>query len=115
MNNQLVQKYKQAWEEHNIEILREIFHCDVYYQEHIYSVKNGIDELIAYWIENSNKQSNVSFIPIKIIEQSRDIAILWSAKFYDSSKMKEVLLEGMMLMILEDGKIKRFVEYFEHK
>lgn len=115
MNNDIVNRYKRAWEEHNLGVLRSLFHDDVYYQEHCDSVFNGIDELVAYWVENSRKQKNVLFTPIKVVKDSSDIVILWTASFYEMKKQANITLEGIMWMSIEGGKIKRLVEYFEHK
>jgi len=114
MNN-IVTRYKQAWEQHDISALKDIFHNDVYYQEHCNSIVSGIDELIAYWDINSTKQKDVSFTPLKVIEGSNEIVILWNATFYETIKQKDVMLEGIMWLSVENGKVKRLVEYFEDK
>jgi hypothetical protein len=115
MKNDIVDRYKRAWEEHDVGVLRSLFHDEVYYQERCDSVFNGIDELVAYWVENSRKQESVLFSPIKVMEDSSDIVIWWTASFYELKKQVNTTLEGIMWLSMESGKIKRLVEYFEHK
>lgn len=115
MNNIIVQKYKDAWEKHDLNILKELFHDDVFYQEHCNSIRQGIDSLLDYWRENSIKQKTVKFTPIKVIEQNNDIIIYWTASFFQTYKNVNEFLEGIMWITLKDGKIINLIEFFEHK
>ena len=115
MSNKVVELYKEAWESHNIEILTTIFHDDIRYQERCNNVIVGIDSLIEYWIVNSKKQSEVKFLPLKVVKSNNEIVVFWEAEFYESIKCKIVHLQGIMWLSIRENKIYELIEFFEYK
>ncbi len=115
MSRKVVDLYKEAWETHSIDILSSIFHKDIRYQEHCKNIILGINNLNKYWIENSKKQSNVLFSPIKVISNENETVVFWEAQFYDSIKYKSIHLQGIMWLSFKDDKIIELTEFFEHK
>lgn len=114
MNNKIINTYKKAWESHSLEYLSEIFHEDICYQEHTDNLILGIDALKSYWVENSNKQSNVTFKPIKTIEKENEIVLLWEAEFFELIKNKFIKLQGIMWLTIVDNKVIDLKEFFEY-
>ncbi len=111
----IVELYKVAWESHNIELLKSIFHEDIIYNDRDINLYVGLDELINYWIKNSKKQKDINFNPIEVISCDNKIIILWEASFFHIIKKKRKFLKGMMMITLLENKIINFVEYFERK
>jgi hypothetical protein len=114
MNN-IVELYKAAWESHNIELLKLIFHENIIYNDRDINLYVGIDELINYWIKNSKKQKNINFNPIEVTSCDDKIIILWETSFFHTIKKKKKFLKGIIIMTVLDNKIIHFVEYFERK
>lgn len=113
INNTLINLYKECWETHNIKLLSTIFHPDIIYNDRDINVFIGLSELTEYWKKNSEKQSNVIFAPIKVLEYGEDITMHWEASFFHTKKNKTKYLKGIIWITTLDKKIKTFTEYFE--
>jgi len=110
----LIQKYKEAWEKHDINILKEIFNADSEYTEKIgQETLQGLKQIINYWTVNSKLQENVEFTPREIILQNIDqLEFRWEAKFYRKDLRKNLFLNGTMRFDLKNGKIQNLSEEF---
>ena len=113
--NQIINIYKIAWETHDAELLRSIFHDDATYQEHHNTIFHGIEQISTYWIKNSNRQRDVSFEVIDWTTANGTLIIHWEASFLDIIQNKVDSLEGLMWVTVINGKIAKFIEFFEHR
>lgn len=111
-NDNIIELYKKAWENHDLSIVEMIFDCNVKYQEKHNNVIVGLNSLKKYWIGNSLKQKNVSFLPIKIIHHDNNIVVEWEANYFDINKSKNVKLYGLMWLYIRNNKIYDFKECF---
>jgi hypothetical protein len=108
----LLDKYKTAWETHDLELLDAIFTQDVHYQEKPDVIFNGILELKTYWEENKRKQQNVQFVINRFIQADRDWVVDWEARFQHKLKNKIIRIYGIMWLTLKEDKIDNFKEFF---
>jgi hypothetical protein len=111
-NLDFVELYKKAWESHDTSILEIIFDSNVIYQEKPDHLIKGLNALKKYWIENSNKQKDVTFTPINTIYHDNNILIEWEASFYHTKKRKVALLQGFMWLNIDNNKICKLKEWF---
>mgnify|MGYP000291143886 CR=1 FL=1 len=116
INSSLLQSimndYKYAWENHDVEALARIFSPDAEYHEKPNSIFYGLDEIKIYWETLKVTQRHVAF-NIKEIKQSDDMNIvIWTASFERSDLNEQWKLDGIMLLDIKGGKITKLKEYF---
>lgn len=112
----IVYLYKKAWEKHDENIIRSIFHPDAeYYEKPFKKPLKGIEEIIKYWKFNSKTQQNVKFTILREICCSNQIIAEWQCDFDRIDLGKHLTLQGIFLADLKDEKINRFTEYFLKK
>jgi len=111
----IINRYKQAWEKHDLKLLRGIFTENAIYIEKADVVFRGIDEIVKYWEINSRKQEKVSFTPVSVAKIDRGWDIIWEAKFFRKDLSRWLLLRGEMKIILRGRKICHFSEQFTKK
>ncbi len=111
---ELVMQYKNAWEQHDIEVLRCLFTEDATYQE-----KQGrepfvgIDRICEYWAHNAQQQTNVQFFPLFITEENDYLKCIWKCKFYRKDLRRWMILNGVFTAKIKDKRICFFEEKFE--
>lgn len=112
----MVFKYKEAWENHDLNLVQSLFAENaVYYEraggEPFYGLKN----ICEYWIDNSKRQRSVSFNPFYIDDIDEIITALWQSTFYRKDMSKWLSLKGEFEAICKDGKIFEFKECFKKR
>ena len=110
---EIVQKYKYAWQSHDIELLRSLFTEDA-----IYSISDnkppliGIKKIEKYWLENEREQKFVQFFPNRISIDSDTVCCEWVSIFYRIDLGRWLLLKGNFQAQLRGNRICYFKENF---
>ena len=111
----LVNKYKKAWENHDIEILNQLFTEDAtYIEKKGKSPLKGLEEIRNYWRINSRTQDSVTFTPLNISGTDNDIKVKWKCNFYRKDIHEWMKLEGVFKAKTHNGKICYFIEEFNN-
>ncbi|MCX2492851.1 nuclear transport factor 2 family protein [Pedobacter sp. PF22-3] len=112
IEQELINRYKYLWEQHDVQNLGKLFTQDIVYHEKSTVKFVGLEELEVYWTENKNKQENVKFNVLRYVSIENQIIIDWRASFYDNIKKIALNLDGIMWWDLRDGKISTLKEFF---
>lgn len=110
----LIRRYKEAWENHDTEILRHLFTTDAQYDEGpgrpVYS---GIEQIEQYWRRISCEQENVYFKPLDIETDGDRISVAWESTFWRNDLKRWMHLRGDLKAEIEGERIAYFTENFE--
>lgn len=111
---EIVLMYKKSWENHNLDLLNDLFTDDATY---VISESKapliGINSIKKYWHDNSLEQDSVTFFPQYISHDINIIHCNWISIFYRKDKKKWMLLKGNFDAHLKINKISYFKEEFE--
>jgi hypothetical protein len=109
-----IQKYKEAWEQRNVKLLKDIFTPDAIYQYRPWEAASGLLEIEKYWAEKIiERQTSVSFHVERERHFGNELWLEWNAVVGLKDRAAPVKLTGTMIIELaEDGRIKRLVEYY---
>lgn len=107
--------YKQAWERHDISVIRELFDPVSEYEIRPERILHGADEISDYWKKNKSVQRAVRFRVLRWAFSGNVILAEWEAKFMRLDLGRKLHLEGSMRMELRNGKVTRFCEFFSRK
>lgn len=112
----LVAKYKRAWENHDFQILSELFTDDaIYIEKKKGEPLKGLNEICNYWRINSKQQSFVHFEPYDISWNGNTLKAKWKCNFYRKDILRWIKLEGEFEVLTRDGQIYYFSEEFSKK
>lgn len=82
-HNSRVESYFIAWEKYDINLLKRIFSPNAHYVIKDKCTYYGIDEIVAYWLRNKNRQENLQLKwNVLKSEKLRDI-VSFNAIFWD--------------------------------
>ena len=110
----IVAKYKQAWEKHDISLLKTLFAKDAIYIEKSDSEPfKGIGNICNYWNYNSCKQDHVKFHPTRIHYSHGTLITDWQCKLFRKDLRKWMYLNGKFHAKIKGKRIIRFSEKFE--
>lgn len=115
-----VQKYKQAWEERNPDLLVECFTHDAVYQFRPTEMENpcrGLAEIEQYWREKVIlKQTDIRFEILREVRDGNQIWLEWrSVATWESSPApdKRFRMWGVMILDLTPNQlIGKLTEYY---
>jgi len=108
-----VQMYKRAWEQHDLNILRELFTEDATYQEKPHSAPlQGIEKICEYWKQNALRQRFVRFMPKFVDFHNDSMIVLWEASFFRVDLNRWMYLDGSFNATFRQGRICAFSEKF---
>lgn len=112
----MVFRYKEAWENHDLNLIQSLFADNaVYYERDGREPFYGLKNICEYWIENSKRQRSVSFNAFYIDDRAEIITALWQSRFYRKDMNKWMSLRGEFKAICKDGKILEFKERFKKR
>jgi hypothetical protein len=112
----IVEQYKRAWENHDMNLLRNLFSDKAeYHEKEGQRPFKGIESICHYWRKNKETQSSVEFHPSRINYNNGILSTDWQCTFYRKDLSKWMKLNGIFQAEIKDGKILRFKEKFEKK
>ena len=116
----ILQLYKRAWEEQNIDLLKQIFAVDAVYvfrPPALAAPLQGLTEIEEYWRKGvMSEQESVRFDILRAVEKGSEIWLEWKA-----AMVMPMLRPGddvypmwgaMVIDLARDGKIQHLVEYY---
>jgi len=108
--------YKKAWENHDENLLKLIFHPNaLYYEKPFHDPLRGIEEILEYWRYNAKVQRNVKFNVLREIQNKNQIIAEWLCEFDRIDSRKHLVLQGVLWADLKKSKIECLTEYFLQK
>jgi len=109
-----IQKYKEAWEQRDVKLLKDIFTPDAIYQYRPWEAASGLVKIEKYWAEKIiERQTSVSFHVERERHFGSELWLEWNAVVGLKDREAPVKLTGTMIIELaEDGRIKKLVEYY---
>jgi len=112
----LVSKYKQAWENHDLRIIEELFSNNAVYKEkYNQEPYEGLENICKYWKENAIKQSKVKFEPLFFDKNKESLEVIWRCLFYRNDLAHWMNLQGIFKAKIDNGRIYYFCEKFNKK
>lgn len=112
----IIDDYKQAWENHDVTLLKSMFAKDaVYCERPDRRPFRGLREIVKYWTDNSKKQTNVQFDVTQVDFKGGVAVANWNCRLYRKDIKKWLLLNGVFHAKLSGGKITHFSESFDRK
>lgn len=116
IESKMTNKYKAAWEHHDIKAIKALFtEQSVYFEKQDEDPMIGLKSICSYWEKNSLDQSEVKFDPRYILLNGHTIECLWKSQFFREDLGKWLRLSGQFRADLQDGRIGTFWEDFEKK
>ena len=115
--NEIIEKYKNAWENQDPEAALEIFTKDATYQERILEKPFiGHPEIKRFWIEKAVKeQKDIHFKPISLFIDGNVAISEWEADFFDKKDRCKKYMRGIMILEIKNKKIASLREYWKAK
>ncbi len=114
---ELLDRYKQAWEERDPDQAVELFAEGAEYREDPFEEPlSGLDEIRAYWNDAAATQVHVEFDAENIWVSGRTILASWHAAYTARASAERIRLRGFMTLEVDDtGRIVRFREWFHRR
>jgi SAM-dependent methyltransferase len=109
---QLLQRYINSWENHDVGEIRKIFHRDAVYEILGGKVLHGRGEIEDYWQRNKANQSDLTLQFFDCSCAPGQVTVNWNARFYRLDKRAIYKLSGIMRLTISDGYIHRLTEAY---
>lgn len=107
--------YVKCWKDHDIALLKSLFHRGCRYEINGGRVLVGIEAVTDYWMHNSVRQKNVS-VNYQIVNFSDNCFLVqWNASFDRVDTSDRRVLEGFMEIELLGDQVKRLSEVYVQK
>jgi limonene-1,2-epoxide hydrolase len=105
-------EYFQDLTKSNSENLKSFYHPEVEFKDPIHSI-SGIEKLSGYFEKLNKNVKDGGFNFSKIIDNNDEIILLWSMNINTIKPAMHVYAEGVSVLKLEHGKIKKHRDYFD--
>jgi hypothetical protein len=110
----MVEKYKRAWESHDLGLLKDLFTGDALYNEKADAAPLcGIESICRYWSHNASTQTHVHFHAERINMVRNTLIADWQSELYRKDLHKWMKLRGEFHAKTRDARIEVFEETFE--
>jgi len=109
--------YKEAWENGNTEILKNLFTENAIYQETPFSDPiKGINRIVKYWEDEDKIWKDVDFSCERFWVLKNTFFAKWNCRLKQSATDSLTKMDGIFLCFMESsGKVYRFEEYWHIK
>lgn len=113
----LIKIYGKAWETADPELILTVFTPDAIYTDRWYQEPHrGHAGIKKYWQEKViGEQRNIRFTPLNLYAYGEKAVSEWEAEFDDVNRNIHILMRGVLLLELEEEKIKSLREYWLSK
>ncbi|CAN5494317.1 MAG: nuclear transport factor 2 family protein [Chloroflexi bacterium] len=113
----LLESYKQAWEQRDPEQAVALFSEHAEYREEPFEEPLiGANAIRAYWNEAAATQVHVEFDAENIWVRGRTVLASWHAAYTRRSNAERIRLRGFMTLEVDDaGKVWRFREWWHRR
>ncbi len=114
---EIIEKYKNAWENRDPDAILEIFTEDATYHERILEKPFvGHSEIKGYWIEKVvGEQEDIHFTLLALYIDGDTAVSEWEADFFDKKDRCKKYMKGIMILEIKNKKIASLREYWKAK
>ena len=108
----LISDYFTAWKEHDLELIRAIFHPNCIYSINNTKTLRGITEILSYWRHNALRQKNIAYSYELLSSSTASCTIQWEASFDRVDTNDHRTLTGQMFITINKNKIVSLSEIY---
>src|SRR3989442_15920829 len=109
----LLEKYFKAWSDHDVDLVREIFHESATYDMVGKKSLSSLNEIIDYWERNKRRQRNLIILPqVRLDVPPEAPSCVFCASFIDIEEHENQTVYGRIMLSYEKGKIIRVSETY---
>lgn len=111
---EVVNRYFASWKQHDVELVRSLFHENASYIIHPRRrTFYGLGEIALYWARNAHRQKDLSLEWYITSNTDRQITADFIATFFDTEEQEHQIVEGAIQFHVDhDSKILNLAERY---